>query len=356
MKLFGADKRKRTKEQIEAGNHLNRMFDDALRTGDYSKFIYTFADRVSSLAEYFPKGDTLIVVDEPVRLKEHSDMTFYEYSESMKNRLESGYVLPSQTHMFMDMETAVLSMNGHKQLVLTTLEYTPEFFGIDYSMHIEARSISSYNNSFEYLSDDIRKYKRSKYAVLLVCSSRTRANRIVDDLGRLGIESFYTEDSNKSMAGGLVMVTYGSLHRGFEYPLQGFVCIAENDIFTEKKRKKVKKKEYDGKNIAGFNELNIGDYVVHENYGIGQYKGIEKIKVEGVEKDYIKISYADNSNLYVLATQLDRLQKYAGSDVEKSQSLIRLAVQSGERPSQRFIQPLKKWLKTLLSCMPLDRE
>lgn len=159
MKLFGADKRKRTKEQIEAGNHLNRRFDDALRTGDYSKFIYTFADRVSSLAEYFPKGDTLIVVDEPVRLKEHSDMTFYEYSESMKNRLESGYVLPSQTHMFMDMETAVLSMNGHKQLVLTTLEYTPEFFGIDYSMHIEARSISSYNNSFEYLSDDIRKYK-----------------------------------------------------------------------------------------------------------------------------------------------------------------------------------------------------
>ena len=187
MKLFGADKRKRTKEQIEAGNHLNRMFDDALRTGDYSKFIYTFADRVSSLAEYFPKGDTLIVVDEPARLKEHSDMTFYEYSESMKNRLESGYVLPSQTHMFMDMETAVLSMNGHKQLVLTTLEYTPEFFGIDYSMHIEARSISSYNNSFEYLSDDIRKYKRNKYAVLLVCSSRTRANRIVDDLGRLVI-------------------------------------------------------------------------------------------------------------------------------------------------------------------------
>lgn len=60
MKLFEQIKRKRTKEQIEAGNHLNRMLDDALRTGDYSKFIYTFADRVSSLAEYFPKGDTLL--------------------------------------------------------------------------------------------------------------------------------------------------------------------------------------------------------------------------------------------------------------------------------------------------------
>ena len=102
------------------------------------------------------------------------------------------------------------------------------------------------------------------------------------------------------------------------------MCIAENDVFTEKKRKKVKKKEYDGKNIAGFNELNIGDYVVHENYGIGQYKGIEKIKVEGVEKDYIKTSYADNSNLYVLATQLDRLQKFAGSDVEKKPKLNKI--------------------------------
>ena len=91
---------------------------------------------------------------------------------------------------------------------------------------------------------NIRKYKRSKYAVLLVCSSRTRANRIVDDLGRLGIESFYTEDSNKSMAGGLVMVTYGSLHRGFEYPLQGFVCIAENEEAQESKEEGVRWQEY----------------------------------------------------------------------------------------------------------------
>ena len=321
MKLFGADKRKRTKEQIEAGNHLNRMLDDALRTGDYSKFIYTFADRVSSLAEYFPKGDTLIVVDEPARLKEHSDMTFYEYSESMKNRLESGYVLPSQTHMFMDMETAVLSMNGHKQLVLTTLEYTPEFFGIDYSMHIEARSISSYNNSFEYLAKDLEKYKKNGYTTVLVCSSRTRALRIVDDLGKLGIASFYSEDFNKDYGSGLIIVTYGSLHKGFEYPVLSFVVIAENDIFSARKMKKLKKKKHDGKNIASFNELNIGDYVVHESHGLGVYKGIEKIQVEGVEKDYIKIAYANNGNLYVLATQLDRLQKYANQDTEKKPKL-----------------------------------
>jgi transcription-repair coupling factor (superfamily II helicase) len=85
--------------------------------------------------------------------------------------------------------------------------------------------------------------------------------------------------------------------------------------------KKLKKKKHDGKNIASFNELNIGDYVVHESHGLGVYKGIEKIQVEGVEKDYIKIAYANNGNLYVLATQLDRLQKYANQDTEKKPKL-----------------------------------
>ena len=116
-------------------------------------------------------------------------------------------------------------------------------------------------------------------------------------------------------------MTYGSLHKGFEYPVLSFVVIAENDIFSARKMKKLKKKKHDGKNIASFNELNIGDYVVHESHGLGVYKGIEKIQVEGVEKDYIKIAYANNGNLYVLATQLDRLQKYANQDTEKKPKL-----------------------------------
>ena len=188
-------------------------------------------------------------------------------------------------------------------------------------MYITARSISSYNNSFEYLAKDLEKYKKNGYTTVLVCSSRTRALRIVDDLGKLGIASFYSEDFNKDYGSGLIIVTYGSLHKGFEYPVLSFVVIAENDIFSARKIKKLKKKKHDGKNIASFNELNIGDYVVHESHGLGVYKGIEKIQVEGVEKDYIKIAYANNGNLYVLATQLDRLQKYANQDTEKKPKL-----------------------------------
>lgn len=109
-------------------------------------------------------------------------------------------------------------------------------------MHVEARSISSYNNSFEYLSKDLMKYKKSGYTTVLVCSSRTRAQRIADDLGKLDIPAFYSEDFSKDYGKGLIIVTYGSLHKGFEYPVLSFVVIAENDIFTSKRIKKLKKK------------------------------------------------------------------------------------------------------------------
>ena len=268
--------------------------------------------------------DTLIVLDEPNRLKECNELTLYEYGESMKNRLAAGYVVPSPTNKIKTLNEIISDMKHNKKLILTTLDYKPEGFDIDYKMHVEARSISSYNNSFEYLTKDLIKYKKSGYTTVLVCSSRTRAQRIVDDLGKLDIPAFYSEDFSKDYEKGLIIVTYGSLHKGFEYPVLSFVVIAENDIFTSKRIKKLKKKKHDGKNIASFNELNIGDYVVHENHGLGVYKGIEKIKVDGVEKDYIKITYADNGNLYVLATQLDRLQKYADQDVEKKPKLNNL--------------------------------
>ena len=96
-----------------------------------------------------------------------------------------------------------------------------------------------------------------------------------------------------------------------------FVVIAESDIFGRKKKKRKKKHSYEGQKIRDFTELKVGDYVVHENHGLGVYEGIEKIQVDKVTKDYMKIRYAGDSALYILATQLDMIQKYAGSDAKK---------------------------------------
>ena len=96
-----------------------------------------------------------------------------------------------------------------------------------------------------------------------------------------------------------------------------FVVISESDIFGGEKKKKKRKRIYEGEKIASFTDLNIGDYVVHESHGLGIYRGIEKIEVDKTEKDYIKIEYAGGGNLYILATQLEQIQKYAGAGAKK---------------------------------------
>lgn len=77
-----------------------------------------------------------------------------------------------------------------------------------------------------------------------------------------------------------------------------FVVISETDIFGKKKKKK-RRTTYEGRKIQSFSELKPGDYVVHENHGLGIYQGIEKIEVDKISKDYMKISYAKGGNLYI---------------------------------------------------------
>ena len=136
------------------------------------------------------------------------------------------------------------------------------------------------------------------------------------------------------------MVLYGHARKGFEYPLIKFAVITESDIFGQEQKKKKKKKTYNGKRIQDFAELSIGDYVVHEKYGLGIYRGMEKIESDGITKDYINIEYKDASNLFVPASQLELIQKYSnlsarkpklnklgGTEWEKTKSRVRSQVQ-----------------------------
>ena len=157
--------------------------------------------------------------------------------------------------------------------------------------------------------------------MILLSGSRTRAERLAADLhGKRCCTAFYSEDMDRVPKPGEIMTACGNIHRGFEYPLIKFVVISESDIFGKEQKKKKRQKTYEGQKIQSFTELSVGDYVVHENHGLGVYRGIEKIEVDKVVKDYMKIEYADGGNLYVLATQLDAIQKYAGADAKTAEA------------------------------------
>ena len=206
------------------------------------------------------------------------------------------------------------------------------YFKKEMHVDIAARNIAPYNNSFEALVKDLKKYKKNGYRVLLLSGSRTRARRLAEDLRNTedaGLTAVYTEDPMREVQPGEILTYYGHVNKGFEYPWLKFVVLSESDIFGAEKRKKKKKKLYQGQKINDFNDLKIGDYVVHDTHGLGIYKGIEKVEVDKVVKDYLKIEYRDGGNLYILATGLDVIQKYASADAAKKPKLNKLGGKHG---------------------------
>lgn len=156
-----------------------------------------------------------------------------------------------------------------------------------------------------------------------------------------GLLAYFAADFDRTIAPGEIMVASGRLGNGFEYPTLKFVVLSEKDIFKERKAKKPKKKsQYSGQKINSLSEISVGDYVVHEKYGLGIYRGMEKIESNGITKDYINIEYKDASNLFVPASQLELIQKYSnlsarkpklnklgGTEWEKTKSRVRSQVQ-----------------------------
>ena len=289
---------------------------------DYMKEVGAKVTLVSSGAAEKPAekkqaaGLTLIL-DEPQRMKEKAETVETEFRESMSHRLEQGYILPGQADLLFASKTVLADCHTPHSIFMTGLDQRLPGMTPKAKYSLTGKNLNSYQNSFEILIKDLTKWKKDGYRVVLLSASRTRASRLAGDLREYDLRAFCPEDAGRPVAPGEIMVTYGKLHKGFEYPLIKFVVITEGDMFgVEKRKKKRKKYNYEGKKISSFSELSVGDYVVHESHGLGIYKGIEKIEQDHVIKDYIKVEYGDGGNLYLPATRLEGIQKYAGADAK----------------------------------------
>ena len=291
-------------------------------------------------SQYLDPEKTLFVLDEPNRVQQEGEAIEAEFQESMMQRLEKGYLLPGQMKLLSGTATALSRLTENHTLGLSTLDPARGHFRVVNQYSMSVRSVNPYNNSFELLVKDLARWKKDGYRVILLSGSRTRAGRLAADLTENGVTAFYSEDMDRVPEPGEIMTACGNIHRGFEYPLIKFVVISESDVFGKEHKKKKRQKTYEGQKIQSFTELSVGDYVVHENHGLGVYRGIEKIVVDKVAKDYMKIEYAGNSFLYVLATQLDAIQKYAGADA-KQPKLNKLGTQDWNKTKTRVRTAVK---------------
>lgn len=324
------EEEKKTEEALRSQGHMEaahrlsegigELCEAALEYRDFGGlegYIHYFYPQTDSFLEMFPEEHSMIFLDEPVHLREEGEAVELEFRESMISRSEKGYVLPGQMQLVCSAALTASRMNDYRCLGLTALAAGDSFFLPECIVSVHARSVPAYNKSFDTLVSDLKKYKLQKYRIVIISASRTRAKRLAGDLTERGLTSFYSENPDRILGDGEIMTYYGNIAHGFEYPQIRFIVIAETDIFGPARKTKKVKRHYDGESIRDFAELKVGDYVVHEDHGIGVYRGVEKIEVDGIAKDYIKIEYGGGGTLYILPGELKSLQKYASQDAAK---------------------------------------
>ena len=274
---------------------------------DPQRFSYTFP-------EYFPEG-TLLLLDEPARLLEKANQLYGGYKVFLDRKEEKGKTVQGMENRMLSPEELQMFWGSRPCVALSLLDLNPRDFELQYAAQIMCKSVGPYNNQYPMLLKDLQRWKKDKSRVILLSASRTRGRRLAEELQAEGLNAFFSESEERVLQGSELMVTCGSIRRGFSYPLQKFVIISESDVFGQRKKRR-KKKNYNGQVIRSFQELAVGDYVVHENYGLGIYRGLEAVEVENTVKDYLKIEYAGGSNLFVQASHLEVLQKYASSEAK----------------------------------------
>ncbi|MDO4407481.1 MAG: transcription-repair coupling factor [Eubacteriales bacterium] len=330
-------------------------------------FIHYFYPMTESLLDLFPPDQTLVFLDEPLRILQHASAVETEFRESMISRAEKGYVLPGQMDLIREtpeilaglekyrrVGAAVLSggAEGHSvRIALPDLSGTASADGTavigrtgasaaqahageKYSMYFDsvvqmhARDASLSGLSYVGLREQLARMRAGKERVIIVSPSRTRAKRLAEELTADGVTAFYRENIMRPLNRGDIMTFSGRMRKGFSYPQIGFTMLTESDIFGEEKKKRKKTRRYSGgEQIRNFSELRVGDFVVHEQYGIGIYRGVEKIEVDHIARDYLKIEYGAGGVLFVMPTDLSVLQKYAAAEGARKPRLNKLGTQ-----------------------------
>ena len=290
---------------------------------------YFYSDTVS-LIDCLP-DDSYVLIDETRKVTDRAVTDEKGFVSSMTHRLEGGYVLPGQMNVMYSYDDVIDKAKRYHVVGFDAFEGSDDRISYAHRTEIRCREVHSYRNNFDTLVADIRSWKKEKYSVLFVSPSSVGAKRMVDNLMDADIICHYMNDADKMLKPREVAAVAGRLRSGFMIQDMHMVLVSEGDVFSSKSssgKRTQKKLPYSGEIIKSFSDVSVGDYVVHEKYGIGVYKGIEKIESGGALKDYLVIEYAEGGKLYVLASETYRSTGARRGDRQRS---IVLAEMSGRR-------------------------
>ncbi|MCY9436204.1 transcription-repair coupling factor [Bacillus haynesii] len=275
------------------------------------KYLSYFYEKPASLLDYFPKN-TLLILDEISRIHEMEDQLQKEEAEWITSLLEEGKIL-HDTSMSFPFHSLISKQPRpilYYSLFLRHVQHTsPQNI-----VNVSSKQMQSFHGQMNVLKNEIERFKKSKYTTVFLGDSKERVEKLASVLSDYDIEAAQA-DQDAALAQGQIYIMEGGLQSGFELPMIKLAVITEEELFKKRVKKQARKQKLtNAERIKSYSELQIGDYVVHVNHGIGKYLGIETLEINGIHKDYLNIHYQGSDKLYVPVDQIDQVQKYVGSE------------------------------------------
>ena len=274
---------------------------------------YVDQDQVGSFLDYL--DDFIFLIEEPSRIVEREEELEIANGDKFAILIENGEVTKAHEKTFYNYKDIIDKLNEKTLITFNALLKPPKMFNPQDIVNIKVKSVTNYMSKIKLFKEDLDYYGNNNFKVILLGATEKRARRLFDHLVDLGYSPHLAKNTKNEKITSNIVVTTGALNDGIEFSDSKTVFINYSEIygsFSKKKKKKVPKKK-----ALNFEDLKIGDYVVHEAHGVGKYVGTTRLEVSGIQKDYILIEYGGEDKLFLPIEALDSIYKY---------------VQEGKRP------------------------
>ncbi|MCL2188533.1 MAG: transcription-repair coupling factor [Defluviitaleaceae bacterium] len=314
-------------------------------------FFPFFYEEEHNLLDYLPP-ETVIFFDEPNPIAIHMETVLAEYSDSISHRLLAGRLLPEQVHVMLPWAQVLHKTANFARILLSNMTGSlTEFSPAPPEVAFTVRGTMPLRHKPADLAADLTELLKKYPRIVILAGTRRHGQQLTDALRELNVPAHFVGDLQRDVAegervvplsasrglerealssplargeatlspvtaaipAGIVTVARGALSAGFEYPALAFAVLTDKELFTqEKQKRRARRKAKNAEKINHFTDLRVGDHIVHDNHGIGVFRGIEQVVNDGLARDYLKLEYADGGHLYVQTSQMDMVQKYIG--------------------------------------------
>ena len=272
-------------------------------------------------ADYLPP-DAVVFLCEGGRVEQRVKTVLLQLHQDTEALMEAGLMVGDAAEVCLSGEALFAQLADFPVVMLDALPTSRHPLKPHGLLAINARQLSSYGGSLETAVTDLEHYRNTGSAVLVLCGGEVRAKNLLRLLEERGIPAALDLKGTAMPKPGELRITVGALSAGCEWPALKLAVLTEGQLTAPTQKKLKLKKDSNRQKLQSYTDLSPGDLVVHVHHGIGRFVGIQRMPVDGVEKDYIKIDYAGGDCLYVPVTQLDLVSKYIGGGEDQERTRL----------------------------------